>query len=166
MLSNPFYYGHFRYGGEVQEGKHKAIIEKRLFDRVQNVLLRRSKPQRSTNEPQALCKLLRCATCNMSVTAEKKMKHQKNGNVHEYVYYRCTLKHKTIHCTEPAITQPTLTAQLTDILQGYVLPKEWATELERHCLLTMNARQNKVLVSLSLTLKTRLRAYRASSSDF
>ena len=28
MLTNPFYYGHFRYAGEVYEGKHKAIVSK------------------------------------------------------------------------------------------------------------------------------------------
>lgn len=28
ILTNPFYYGHFRYAGEVHEGKHPAIISK------------------------------------------------------------------------------------------------------------------------------------------
>ena len=40
MLTNPFYYGHFRYLGEVYEGKHTPIISKRLFDDVQNALER------------------------------------------------------------------------------------------------------------------------------
>jgi hypothetical protein len=43
MLSNPFYYGHFRYGGEVHEGKHEAIIAKKLFDDAYAVLKRRYK---------------------------------------------------------------------------------------------------------------------------
>ena len=30
MLSNPIYYGHFRYAGEVHEGKHEPIISKEL----------------------------------------------------------------------------------------------------------------------------------------
>ena len=47
MLSNPFYYGHFRYAGEVHEGKHKAIISKRLFDKVQTVALLRSRPRKA-----------------------------------------------------------------------------------------------------------------------
>ena len=67
----------------------------------------------------------------MSITAEKKTKHQKNGNVHEYVYYRCTRKSKVIKCSESPITEPGLTTQLTDILQGYALPKSWAVELGR-----------------------------------
>ena len=38
MLSNPIHYGHFRYAGEVYEGKHEAIISKELFDGAQAVL--------------------------------------------------------------------------------------------------------------------------------
>ncbi len=131
MLKNPFYYGHFYYGGEVHEGKHKAIIDKKLFDRVQAVLARRGYTCKAKNEPQALCGLLACGMCNMAITAEKKVKHQKNGNIHEYVYYRCSRKNKAIKCVEPAITEPQLLAQLTDILQGYALPKSWVVELGR-----------------------------------
>lgn len=67
----------------------------------------------------------------MVITAERKVKHQKNGNIHEYVYYRCTRKSKTVKCTEPAITEPDLLTQLADVLQGYALPKSWAGELHR-----------------------------------
>ncbi len=129
ILVNPFYYGHFRYCGEVYEGKHKAIIEKRLFDRVQTVITRRCHPQKGATAPQVFCGLLTCATCTMAITAEKKIKHQKNGNTHEYIYYRCTRKHKTIACKEPPVTEPELAAQLSDILQGYALPESWATTL-------------------------------------
>ncbi len=131
MLKNPFYYGHFYYAGEVHEGKHKAIIDKNLYDRVQAVLARRGYTRKAKNEPQAFCGLLACGVCNMSITAEKKIKHQKNGNVHEYVYYRCSRKSKVIKCVEPPMTEPQLLAQLTDILQGYALPKSWAVELGR-----------------------------------
>jgi site-specific DNA recombinase len=130
MLTNPLYYGHFRYAGEVYEGKHTPTISKKLFDRVQATLERRGHKRKGANEPQALCGLLACGRCNMAITAEKKVKHQKNGNVHEYVYYRCSRKHKTIVCIEPTITELELVAQLSEILQSYTLPKSWAMELE------------------------------------
>ena len=129
ILTNTFYYGHFRYCGEVYEGKHKAIIEKRLFDRVQAVTTKRCHPQKGATAPQVFCGLLTCATCNMAITAEKKIKHQKNGSTHEYIYYRCTRKHKTITCKEAPVTEPDLAAQLSDILQGYALPESWAATL-------------------------------------
>ena len=129
ILTNPFYYGHFRYCGEVYEGKHKAIIEKRLFDRAQAVIAKRCHPQKGATAPQVFCGLLTCGACNMAITAEKKIKHQKNGSTHEYIYYRCTRKHKSIVCKEPPITEPELAEQLSDILQGYALPESWATTL-------------------------------------
>ena len=130
LLTNPIYYGHFRYMGEVHEGKHAPIISKKLFDRVQATLERRGHKRKGVNEPQALCGLLTCGECGMAITAEKKVKHQKNGNVHEYIYYRCSRKHKTIICKEPTITEPLLVAQLSSILRSYTLPKSWATELK------------------------------------
>src|SRR3989344_5143988 len=51
------------------------------------------KPKRKAqNEPQPFCGLISCASCGMMITAENKTKRQKNGNVHHYVYYRCTKK--------------------------------------------------------------------------
>ena len=138
ILTNPIYYGHFKYAGEVHEGKHTPIISKKLFDYVQATLERRGHKRKGANAPQALCGLLTCGGCNMAITAEKKTKHQKNGNVHEYVYYRCSRKHKTITCKEPTITETDLVAQLSDILQSYALPKSWAVELE-----TMLAKDEK-----------------------
>jgi len=31
ILSNPFYYGHFRYAGEVHEGRHQPVISKKIL---------------------------------------------------------------------------------------------------------------------------------------
>ncbi len=73
MLENPFYYGHFRYNGEVHEGKHKAIISKRLFDQVQVVLEQRGKPHPAKNDPKPLCGLVYCS-CGMMYTAERHVK--------------------------------------------------------------------------------------------
>ena len=129
ILTNPFYYGHFRYCGEVHEGKHKPIISKKLFDQVQATLARRGRPQKGKTEPQVFCGLLRCGSCSMAVTAEHKIKRQKNGNIHEYVYYRCTKKRKDIKCLEPAITQADLTEQLSGVLNSYAMPTAWAKAL-------------------------------------
>lgn len=34
ILSNSFYYGHFRYGGEIYEGKYEPIVAKKLWDKM------------------------------------------------------------------------------------------------------------------------------------
>ena len=131
MLTNPFYYGHFRYAGEVFEGKHTPIVSKKLFDTVQAVFeKRRHKRVSKTNEPKPLCGLLRCGSCNMMVTGESQTKRQKNGNVHHYTYYHCTKKCKnTPRCPEPHIREELLDAQLTELLREYAMPKTWADRL-------------------------------------
>ena len=133
MLTNPFYYGHFRYAGEVYEGKHKAIITKKLFDDVQTVFDRRKhKRITKTNTPKPLCGLLRCGSCNMMITGENQIKRQKNGNVHYYTYYHCTKKRKnTARCPEPHIRQELLDEQLSDLLNKYALPESWAVTLNK-----------------------------------
>ena len=130
MLSNPFYVGFFRYAGELYEGTHEPIMTKKLFDTVQAVMKERSKPQKSPiNSPQALCGTIRCGSCGMMITAEQKTKYQKNGNVHNYVYYRCTRKSKTIKCNEKPIREEELNRQLSTLLKEYALPNEWADTL-------------------------------------
>src|SRR3990167_6373050 len=129
ILTNSFYYGHFRYAGEIYEGKHTPIIAKELFNKVQKVLALRGKAQKPTKQPQALCGLLKCGECGCSITCEEKFKYQKNGNVHRYVYYRCTKKRGP--CSGEYIREETLDAQLSKLLSRFHLPRHWAEELDR-----------------------------------
>ena len=132
ILSNPFYVGLFKYAGEVYEGKHEPIITKPLFDEAQAVLKKRGQPDRKPkNEPQPYCGLISCASCGMMITAENKTKRQKNGNIHHYVYYRCTKKHKTIDCQEKSLRSHVLDEQLSSLIKSVALPKDWATKLNQ-----------------------------------
>ena len=130
LLTNPFYYGHFRYAKEVYEGKHEPIIAKKLFDRVQEVLKQRGRPRHKTEiEPQVFCGLLKCGTCGMMITGEYRVKKQKNGNIHDYIYYHCTKKNKVIKCPEPCIRQEELDKQLSHLIQKVSLRPDWAEKL-------------------------------------
>ena len=133
MLTNPFYYGHFRYAREVYEGKHTPIVSKKLFDEVQTVFARRKhKRTTKTNTPKPLCGLLRCGSCNMMITGENQTKRQKNGNIHHYVYYHCTKKRKNAsRCPEPHIRQEVLDNQLSNLLNKYALPDSWVVTLNK-----------------------------------
>jgi hypothetical protein len=135
ILSNPFYIGLFKYGGELHEGKHEPIISKKLFDEAQEMLRKRGQPERKPqNEPQPFCGLISCASCGMMITAENKTKRQKNGNVHHYVYYRCTKKSKTTKCNELSLRSEEVDKQLSFLIQKVSLPKDWAEELNRMAL--------------------------------
>lgn len=112
------------------EGKHQPIITKNLFDQVQAILKKRSRPQYSPkNDPEALCGLVRCAHCGMGITAEYKIKRQKNGNEHHYTYYHCTKKNKAIKCSEPCIREEVLDTQLSSLIENFSLPEDWANQM-------------------------------------
>ena len=130
ILSNPFYVGLFNYAKELHEGKHEPIISKKLFDEAQEMLKKRGQPERKPqNEPQPFCGLISCASCGMMITGEHKFKRQKNGNVHEYIYYHCTKKRKDMKCPESAVREKELDRQLSSEIQKVSLPKDWAEEL-------------------------------------
>jgi hypothetical protein len=129
ILTNAFYVGLFTYGGEMHEGRHTPLVEKRLFDKVQQVVIERGHPMKASQAPKALCGLLRCGECGMGITAEEKFKYQKNGNVHRYVYYRCTKKKGV--CSQSYIREESLVSQLNDVLSGYAMPSRWQAEFEK-----------------------------------
>ncbi len=130
LLSNPLYCGLFQFSGETYQGNHKPIISKQLFDDIQKVLKYRSRPHhQAQNNPQALCGLFKCGECGRSITAEEKTKHQQNGNIHKYTYYRCTKKNTD--CSQPYIREEALVAQLSVNLKDFTMPKNWVDELAR-----------------------------------
>jgi len=132
ILSNPFYTGLFKYGGELHEGKYEPIIAKKIFDKVQEVLKQRGRPHHKTKyEPQDFCGLLKCGSCGMSITGEYRFKKQKNGNVHDYIYYHCTKKNKSVKCAEPCIRQEELDKQISSLLQKFPLRADWAEKLNQ-----------------------------------
>jgi site-specific DNA recombinase len=128
ILSNPFYIGLFRYNGELHEGNHPPLISKELFDKVQKVLTGRGKPQHKLeNQPMPLCGLLYCVECGCAITGEEKIKRQKNGNVHRYVYYRCTKKKG--RCSQPCIREEILAGKLDDEIKTYAMSEDLAAGL-------------------------------------
>ena len=124
MLTNPMYYGHFRYCGEVHEGKHEAIITKKLFDEVQVVIAKRFRHSLDTDHataPKAFTGLLRCGECGSGITAEIQKGH---------IYYRCTKKRIGAgRCSQPYIREEALDAQISGLLKPYSLRADWADEM-------------------------------------
>ncbi|MEK7657670.1 MAG: recombinase family protein [Patescibacteria group bacterium] len=129
ILTDPFYYGHFSYGGDIWKGNHTPIISKALFDKVQDTIYFRGRGQKAKKDPQVFCGLLHCENCGCFITAEEITKYQKNGNIHRYVYYRCTKKRGP--CSQSYVREEILTAQFSNLLSYYALPPEWARELSR-----------------------------------
>lgn len=120
ILQCPFYYGLVTWGGETVTGKHEPLISKALFDRVQEVLRHESRPKVLSFPFKGLPV---CGACGSAITAEQHTKHQKNGNTHRYVYYRCTgWKNGRKICKDSYIREEELAEQLGEPLKSLVIP--------------------------------------------
>lgn len=117
ILNAIFYYGEFEYpkkSGKVYKGRHTPIISKELFDRTKKKLVRSDLAPMGTHE-FAFTKLMSCGLCGSGVTADEKIKTQKNGNVHRYVYYGCT-RSRDLNCKSGYLREEELIKQLVGLI--------------------------------------------------
>ncbi|MFH1482253.1 MAG: recombinase family protein [Patescibacteria group bacterium] len=117
ILSNPFYYGVFKYKGELYEGKHEPIITKKLFDKVQEVMASRGRPKKPEKHEYIFTGFMSCS-CSCAITAERQKGH---------IYYRCTKKKGP--CAEKYLREENLTEQLKNIMQKVSIPDDWADKM-------------------------------------
>ena len=130
ILGNPFYYGWYEWpkgSGNWLKGKHEAMITERDFDQVQRAIGKKSQARPHTKS-FAFTGLMKCGSCGCAITAEEKYKFQKNGNVHRYVYYRCTKK-KDKNCPEKMVELKEFNRQVDLLLRNITVSekfKDWA----------------------------------------
>jgi hypothetical protein len=111
MLTNPFYYGLFEYNGEIFQGIHSSIIEKELFDKVQEVLKFRSKPTLRKHY-FVFRGFIRCAKCGSQITAET----QKNHN-----YYHCARRRDPCPQSSIFVREENLAKQIKEAIMKVAL---------------------------------------------
>lgn len=131
IFTNHFYYGWFEYGKngnkELYKGNHEPMITEDEFDRVQKLLGRDGRP-RAKEHRFAFTGLMKCGNCGAMITAEEKIKRQKNGNVHHYIYYHCT-KRKDENCPEKMIELKDLNFAIDTLVKNLSISekfKSWA----------------------------------------
>ncbi len=129
IFTNPFYYGWFEYGNpkQLHKGSHEPMITEEEFDRVQKLMGREGRP-RPKEHRFAFTGLMKCGNCGAAITAESKIKKQKSGKVHHYVYYHCT-KRKDVNCAEKVIELKSLNAQIDELVKNLTISekfKDWA----------------------------------------
>ena len=118
ILENHFYYGRFEYpknSGNWYNGAHEPLITRELFDLVQANIKSNTLEPRSKQKEFAFTKIMTCGLCGSGITADEKFKKQKNGNVHRYVYYKCT-RIKDSNCDCGFINENDLITQLQDLI--------------------------------------------------
>ena len=129
IINNPFYYGHFRYKGELMPGKHTPMITIDDFDRVQELLGNKIKTKKQTHD-FSFTGIMICGNCGCQITAEEKKKYIKSEKKSRtYTYYKCTRRKDSIPCSEAAITLVDLEKQIADEIDQFTIHpafKDWA----------------------------------------
>jgi site-specific DNA recombinase len=91
------------------------------FERAQDIMQKRNRSDFVRKRDEfTFHGLIRCGECGAMITAEHRTKRQKNGNVHEYVYYRCTKKLGP--CRQPHVRDGALEDQIREKLRRITLP--------------------------------------------
>ena len=122
MLASPFYAGQIVWKGETYPGRHKPVVTTAEFARVQRLLGREGKPK-PARHVFAFTGLIRCGSCGMMVTAERKT----NAYNSRYVYYHCSKRSQG--CREPSVEQNELERQFAGFLASLVIEgdvQRWA----------------------------------------
>ncbi len=115
ILRNPFFTGLMRYGGEIHEGKHEPIITKKLFDSVQEVMTRKSKPKEKGFKQYLYRGFFRCGECKCFITTETQKGHN---------YLRCTKRKNP--CLQKYVREEIITSQIRTEIKKVSLPLDWA----------------------------------------
>lgn len=112
ILKNPFYYGEFEFpsgSGIWYKGKHKPLITKELFEKVQKQL--ETVPKTWNKNIFAFKTLIKCGSCGSSVTAEEKLRKLRGGGFKKHIYYHCR-RYLDYGCNEPYVEEDDLVKQI------------------------------------------------------
>jgi site-specific DNA recombinase len=124
LLANPFYLGVVQWDGVRYQGQHKALIPKRLFDRVQETLRARDVAGvRERRHEHYLKGVLRCGECGrrLSLTLAKG----------KYLYFYCLGQRGAARtgCRQPYILAGDAEALVEDLYRQIQLPASWVSRL-------------------------------------
>jgi site-specific DNA recombinase len=126
MFHNPFYYGEYPFGGKWCIGKHKAMITKEEFDRVQDLIgvgnRQRPDVERAIDYYTAYRGLIECGECGCIVTYARKVRQYKNGNSQAFEYCYCTNRRQDYDCSNKRKIKPeAMAALIRDELSKYTI---------------------------------------------
>ena len=114
LLKNPFFYGAFKFNGELYQGVHEPAISKKLFDKCQAILAKNAHPTKRGINKHTFRGIFLCEECGCGVTSEVQKGH---------TYYRCTKKRGV--CSQKYIREEFLAEQINDTIKKFSLPDEW-----------------------------------------
>lgn len=135
MFRNSRYAGRIPVPGEPGRtipAAFPAMVTVEEFNRVQDILSGNS--FRRSPEPSkfAYRGAIVCGECSAQVTAERKIRHYKNGGSQTFIYYHCTGRKRPCSQRHKNIREEELERQFGEILDRHtILPqfRDWALEV-------------------------------------
>ena len=142
MLANPFFAGYIPdYEDETNliKGSWPPMITLDEYWTIQKMLTRTKKGNTRNTRPRVavnakrfeLKGIMKCGQCGCSITAELKHKKQKDGSIHDHIYYHCT--HKRKDCDQRGgVRQDELYRQIYELLDSYTISQklyDWGIEI-------------------------------------
>jgi len=120
VLHNPFYLGVIKIQtrGETYAGRHRPIITRGIFDRVQDVLEGRN-IKAVTHHQMLFRRLLECAGCHLRLIGESQKGH---------IYYRCHTK----NCPQKSIREEEVEAALIPLLKQLQFGRKESEAIRRN----------------------------------
>lgn len=158
MFTNTVYYGMFEYprgSGEWFKGVYEPMITPEEYDKIQFLLGRKSRP-RPKKHVFDFPGMMKCGECEGNVIAEEKWKHQKNGNIHHYIFYHCS-KRVHIGCTQGSIEYQELKKQIGKYIGDFTVPSSVHTFMMKWFI----KQHDKESTSRNSVLKSQQKSYQA-----
>lgn len=116
ILSNPLYYGWFRWNGELCKGTHEHIVSKDIFDKVRSIMFPKKHLMRDDKIKDFVFRgFMTCGECGLKITAET----QKG-----FIYYHCTKSKGADKCSQRYLREEDLISELDKFISCLKIDEE------------------------------------------
>jgi len=141
IFNNPFYLGLIRIAktGELFQGRHKPLVDKRLFDRVQAILTGRTTHKANLYRFRYQ-RLLHCCVCRRALTATRTKGH---------VYYRCYTRTCPTTCVREELIDEALRVAAPELKLS---ERQWAAAQADLEAALVHLKSNRMQEAQNLTL--------------
>jgi len=110
ILGNVFYAGVIEWNGQSFPGRHEPVVTIEQFREVRRRL--QNPGARPHKHSFPFTGMIRCGSCDMSVTAE----HKTNRFGSRYIYYHCSRRREGPRCKQPSLEARSLIRQIEGFL--------------------------------------------------
>ena len=114
IIKSPFYKGYIKYSGEMHKGNHEAIVDEKLWERANRILVAKlpgHKFVKKVKEYKYLLEgLMKCGECGSHMMSC----YSGNGNGRKFYYYECGRSKQALGCSTKRISATILDKALVD----------------------------------------------------